>query len=914
MNRPPKKTIAAALGGIFLALSASVTHAAGLGKLSVSSALGQPLAAEIELVSLQPGEFESIAARVASPEAYTDARVEYSPLLRQLRFSIERKADGKPILKIVSNTPINEPFLDVLVEMSWPSGRLLREYPILLDPPGFSEAKIQVPTAAVTPQRPAAPVTATPLVPTPPVAAVSTPRVDTPKSDKSDKGDTYGPVKRGDTLAKIASEMKPDSVSLDQMLVALFRENKSAFVNNNMNLLKTGQVLRIPSATDVANISKGDASKEVRVQVADWKSYREQIAGTVAATPAKPAPTNEAAGKIATVTPVAPPPVAPSDQLKIAKADTTGKTGATGAKGVVDAAKEDAIAKQKAMAEANARIAELEKQKADAKKIADLKAATPAVPVKPETKVDTKVAQVTPTPAPAVPAPAPTPAPVPAAPVVATPPVATPPATAPVNTTAVAPTPAAPVTVPVAPPTGATNVPTEVKPVVPKPPVKVVPAPTAKEPELMDTVIDNLPVIAGIGGAGVLGIGGLLFMRRRKKDATSGVMTTQTSSLMPSDLKPNTVTGNKAGGLVDTGNSSFLTDFDKTGPGAIDTDEVDPVAEAEVYIAYGRDAQAEEILKEAIARDKSRHEISMKLLEIYHARKSAPAFETVARGLKESVGADSPVWAKAAAMGASIDPANALYSGAANADATGTFVAGGAAMAAGAAALASAEAQKPDLDFDLGFDDAATTKLAAPAIDITSPSTDQPAMGAGGGLDFDLDLNAAPAAVASHDAGLLATDASAAAHGLDFDLGMDTPTPAPSLMASAMPVQASDNFDFDLSALSLDEPADHEKTQKISAPAAPAASIFADTIKTTTSSTAPTLSLSDLSLDLDEPSHAPAAPSGGDNSSAAATKLELAKAYIEIGDGDGAKEILHEVSREGSAAQQAEAKAILAGL
>src|SRR4029079_5043989 len=108
--------------------------------------------------------------------------------------------------------------------------------------------------------------------------------------------------------------------------------------------------------------------------------------------------------------------------------------------------------------------------------------------------------------------------------------------------------------------------------------------------------------------------------------------------------------------LVCAGNSACLTDSNKTCPGTIDTDEVDPVAEAEVYIAYGRDAQAEEILKEALARDKPRPEIALKLLEIYHARKSAPAFETVAKELKESVGESNPTWQKAAAMGAQIDP------------------------------------------------------------------------------------------------------------------------------------------------------------------------------------------------------------------------------------------------------------------
>jgi pilus assembly protein FimV len=364
-------------------------------------------------------------------------------------------------------------------------------------------------------------------------------------------------------------------------------------------------------------------------------------------------------------------------------------------------------------------------------------------------------------------------------------------------------------------------------------------------------------------------------------------------------LKPNTVTGNRAGGLVDTGNSSFLTDFDKTGPGMIDTDEVDPVAEAEVYIAYGRDAQAEEILKEAMARDKSRHTITMKLLEIYHTRKSKDAFEPMARELKDAIGVDNPMWAKVAAMGASIDPTNSLYGGTGQAfDATGTFPAGvpgaviGAGVAATAATVATAAAAKaaqpaaaPDLDFDLGFGDSAPT-------DITAVTPQAP-----GKSDFDLDLG--PASTASP----AAKDGA-----LDFDLAFDIPAegnpsaaPAAGVSAVSVATAAAPTFDFDLSALSLDTPADKAIDLSIAEPK-PATSFTAD-------KTQPSADFGGFSLDLGGSAATPSAGTG-----AAATKLELAKAYIEIGDAEGAKDILNEVTREGDAAQQAEAKKILAGI
>ena len=881
MNRPPKTKLVVALGGAFLAFSALTVNAVGLGKLSVSSALGQPLVAEIELVSLQPGEFDAISARVASPESYGEARIEYSPLLRQLRFTTERRANGQPILRILSNAPINEPFLDVLVEMNWPAGRLLREYPILLDPPGFNEARVSpsvvAPVAVVSAAPPAQSSTAT----------VSSAPIKGSPSAKSEAGsDSYGPVKRGDTLSKIAKEIKPDAVSLEQMLVALYRENKDAFAGNNMNRLRTGQILRVPSASEVANVSASEARSEMKVQVANWNAYRDQVAGSASSAPAKAA-SNEASGKITVAKPDLPAPAAaPKDQLKIAKIEgTPGKAGGAGAAGgaqdQLNALKEEKIVRENALKEANSRVADLEKQITTMRKLAEVKGLGVPADAKVAAKADEKVAVAPKLDVKATPVPTPAPPDIKVAQVTPTPaPVVDAPKDAP--KVDAKPADAKPADVKPEPPKTdiAAAKPADVKPVLPK---KAAPPP---EPNFFE---DNALALGG-GAAALLGLGGLFaFMSRRKKKPSAGAATgmTRNSSIMPSDLKPNTVTGNKSGGLVDTGNSSFLTDFDKTGPGSIDTDEVDPLAEADVYIAYGRDAQAEEILKEALGRDKGRHEVTLKLLEIYHNRKSTNAFETLAREFKENVGESSPHWAKAAAMGAAIDPQNPLYSGSGSAyAATGTFAAGGAAMAAAAAE----PAPPPDLDFDLGFGgDSAGTSSSL--LDIGAPNTAQHAASAG--ADFDLDLNSSAGPATHADIGLK----SGAAHpGLDFDLALDAPATAP-----AKPAAGAPSFDFDLSALSLDEPS-HLATQKMTAATPAATEQFVKTVGIPPKSPP----LSDLSLDLD-------APAGGD-SAAAATKLELAKAYVEIGDADGAKDILKEVAREGSPAQQAEAKKLLAGL
>jgi pilus assembly protein FimV len=372
--------------------------------------------------------------------------------------------------------------------------------------------------------------------------------------------------------------------------------------------------------------------------------------------------------------------------------------------------------------------------------------------------------------------------------------------------------------------------------------------------------MDNLPIIVGgLGAAGALGFGAFMFLRRRRR-AEEGGASSAMSSAFPSDLKPSTVTGKAGGGLVDTGNSSFLTDFDKTGPGTIDTDEVDPVAEAEVYIAYGRDAQAEEILKEAMSRDKNRHEIPLKLLEIYHARKSAPAFETVAKELKAIAGESSGTWLKAAAMGAQIDPANPLY--------------GGAAGSAGAAPVfeAAAPAPKPELDFDL---DSASS--AAPAPQAPSPS-------------FDLDLGGtkepAPDLPVSNDV-----------PALDFDLAPSSPqAPMDVPLSPDSPKDEKPAFDFDLSG--LDFPSSSSAGAQ---PGTPDLNLSAEP-----SPGSPSGSLNLTDLDLGD--------AGGGSGDAVTTKLELAKAYLEIGDKDGAREILQEVAKEGSAAQKAEAQQLIASL
>jgi len=841
-----RKMVRTLKGGIAIALLlgiAAVAQAAGLGKLTVTSALGQPLNAEIDLVSLQQGEAEALNARVAPPEAYRDARIEYGGSLRLLRFAVEKRANGQSFVKVTSVGPINEPFLDVLIEVSWPQGRVMREYPILLDPPGYAQGNASPPAVAASPP----PTTTARVESTPPAATPAATSSEPTTSSVAPSGspsastempassggegtqagsDTYGPVQKGETLRKIAEQVKPSTVSMEQMLVSLYRQNQQAFSGNNMNRLKAGQILKVPTADEAAAVEQKEANKEIRTQVADWKSYRENVAGGVSTLPPRAESSSAASGKISTaaVTPPPPPSSGGSEVLKLSKSDSGGKAGGAASKGGgdnqarVNALQEEVIAKDKALKESQSRVADLEKQIRDMQRLMDLKAGAPtkapdtktaAAPTKPEPakvepvppKAETKVAE----------------APKPVEPVKAPePPKAD-------TKVAEAPKPAEPAK-------------TEPKKEAPKTETKAAPKKAAPPPrDWMDDLADNWMYIAG-GGLLLVGlVGGFLFVRRRKAGAEAGPSSAMTSAF-PSDLKPEEGTGKAGGGLVDTGNSSFLTDFDKTGPGAIDTDEVDPIAEAEVYIAYGRDTQAEEILKEAMARDKNRPEVMLKLLEIYHARKSAPAFESVAKELHAAAGDSSPLWQKAAAMGAQIDPNNPLYAGA-----SGGYT-------------PEAPAAKPDVDF---------------AADTSGGSAPAP--------DFNLDSGA------SASGPDLATESAPA---MDFDIEATGTSRTPVAPIEA-PKEEKSSFDFDLSGLEL------PGGKKESAAAAP-------------SSSGGGLNLADISLD--------SGSSGGDGGEAVGTKLELAKAYLEIGDKDGARDILNEVAKEGSASQQEEAKRLISSL
>ncbi len=360
---------------IILMLPLTALYAAGLGKLKLNSALGQPLSAEIDIVTASNDEISSLKASIASREAFTQAGVNYEPSFSSYKISIESRANGRPYIKLTSPQAVNDPFLNVLIELNWASGRLLREYAVLLDPVEVNAQNV-----------------ATPVVSSSPVAAAQT-NSDQTSGDKNNKQqiskpsnrpaaspnkNTYGPVARGDTLSSIARQILPAGVDLNQMLVALYRANRDAFIANNMNLLRVGAVLNIPEKSEVDSIDSSTARSEIRMQVADWHNYKSRMASTSGESEAVGIRQSDQ-GKITTTIDKKSMSSreAPAEVLRLSSgAQLASKDGQSSDSALADRLRmmeEDAIARNLALKEANERVAMLEKSIENMKHLLELK-------------------------------------------------------------------------------------------------------------------------------------------------------------------------------------------------------------------------------------------------------------------------------------------------------------------------------------------------------------------------------------------------------------------------------------------------------------------------------------------------------------------------------------------------------------
>jgi pilus assembly protein FimV len=639
-------------------------------------------------------------------------------------------------------------------------------------------------------------------------------------------------VRRGDTLGEIARANLPPGVSLNQMLIALYRANQDAFIRENINLVRAGRVLNLPSAEIAGSIDVAEANRLVLSHRAEWDEYRSRLA-------AAPAPAEAASGQRAVAgrieaKPEATPPAAAQDQVRLAKAEPKSGAGNRAARA------DDAAARERELTEAQSRVTDLEKNVADLQKLLELKSQQLA-------ELEKKAGATKPA---ATPAPAPTPAPeakkADPAPAAAAP---------------------APATVPEA--KKAEPAPQAKKAEGPK--AKAAPAPAAA-PSLVDEFLDNPIALAGLGAVVVLLIGYALWSWRRKKaaqanfsDSVLGAVGGNAASL--SD--PAVSAGASAGSQASVSQASGM-----------EAEEVDPIAEADVYMAYGRDAQAEEILREALQKDPGRVPVHAKLLEIYAKRSDAQAFEQTALKLKSLTNGAGAEWDKAVALGRSIDPRNSLYGGSGS-GASALAAVASAAVAAPAVAVAGGA---PAVDFDIGV-------LSNPTMVTTDIPVDGQSAAAGPStVDFDLGAGTVPpggSPFATATAAVREGAADATVTNLDFNLDAGTDEKIVGMPQLAPAAESASGIDFDLN---LDEPA---KDADASAPA---------------------MDLSSISLDLGSAGEPGGAPSNDPKWQEVATKLDLAKAYEEMGDKDGARELLDEVMKDGDAAQKGQAQQLLTKL
>lgn len=946
---------------IMSGVGVSSAEAAGLGRLTVQSALGQPLRAEVEVTAVAPDEADSLTARLASPDAFRQAGLQYKEALSGVKMAVEKR-DGRYVVKLSSNRPINEPFVDLMLELSWGSGNFTREYTFLLDPPVQRNASqesrsgaapvagaavsgapavrqgngavrtIDPATGRLVSQDRGAPAARQPAAPAP-VAAPPAPA-----------GQQSGSVVvgRGETLGVIAARVRPASATLEQTIVAIHRNNPAAFIQNNPHLIREGRTLNIPSEGEIVAIDSGDASRQLRMAARDFRSYKERLAagvvdlgtggGSTTASGTVTAPAGEDRTADAQKT----------DRLELSRSDASvdGKGSAVGAR---DA--EAQVAREAALKEANSRIAELEKNVGALKSMLELKDKSLAELQKQLDKARAAGAAVSGAVAPAATAAAEkaaadrlaaekaeveklnaqklaaeqraaaeraalekvqadkhaaeeaarkAEADKAAAEKQAAEQMAAAKAEADRMAADKAEADRAATDKAGTMKDGAAQMADEAKLAAEKAAAdakaevakvtdaKPAPAPASvNEGEEQGNVIDNITqnplLLPGLGAfAVVAGLGyWMLRRRRREEDAFS-------DSLGADEFTANSLFGTTGGQSVDTmtgGTSTQITTISESTP-----TEVDPIAEAEVYIAYGRETQAEEILREALKRQPERQAIRLKLLEIYAGRKDTVAFSQMAREMHDMTGGLNEEWPRVVAMGATLDPDNALY---------------GEGPSAGSSAGAGQESAPSGHGVAAGMAAAGMVAAAAASLSSEAPAAAHAS-------------EAAPAPMPEDN-------------GLDFDPGieqsladLDQPAaeaPAPQTFQATRSGPLSAMPGVELPSLDLDSPLDMDEGP------ATVTDLNVDTTITESLNMdmepSGNADLEAIGLDLSPSTiSGPVTMSGAASSQwqEMASKLDLASAYTEIGDKDGARELLEEVLNGGDATQQQRARELLADL
>jgi pilus assembly protein FimV len=610
-----------ARGLLALLLLPGISFGLGLGDVRLNSPLNAPLDAEIELVNATPEDLATLDAKLATKETFARYGLDWPPFMAGVTVTRDRTASGGYVLRIKSQETVTEPFLTLLIEATWARGRLVREYTVLLDPPVFA------PNSAA----------AAPLAPPAQVPSQSTGQISRPAPQEAPNtapvaaggGDSYE-VRRGDSLSAIARRLSSSTgARTDQLMVGIYRNNGNAF-EGDMNRLRAGSVLRVPSGEELAAISPSEASSEVRRLAGGWTG----------------ASASSGAGRLRLV--------APSDS-----ASSPGTSAGNSAEAEVLRNRvselEGQLNESKRMLELrNTELADLQ-----AKLAASQQAAQAAQPAPPAAQQTPPVEQPAPVQTPAQPE--------------ATPaqPEATPPEST--ATPAQEPAPAA-----------------EPAPTATPTPTATAPAPEGEGESILDMVMEYWWALAA---AVVLLIALLFFSKSRTKKKTAefddnlGRLAEQNAedrlSLPPTISDTGRMRAPMGSGDVpddilveESGTHRALqetqdiplnapmvrTDETISSETAVNLDQGDPLAEADFHMAYGLYDQAADLVRIAIQREPDRRDLKLKLLEVFFVWGNKEQFLTMARELSDTRSESPPgEWEKIVIMGKQIAPEDPMF-------------------------------------------------------------------------------------------------------------------------------------------------------------------------------------------------------------------------------------------------------------
>ena len=586
-----------------LCLGAASANAVSLGKIRVQSALGQNLSAEIDVADLSDDEAKAVSPTLASPAAFAGMGLEYNAALNGMQVSMLLRPNGSRYLKLVSNRPLNEPFVDLAIELSWGSGRLVRPYRLLLDPPKNSETVSSSPVIATAPATAVSSEkvdievkdtrTKVNTAPTPGTVAlanaaertVAVPIAALPKSasdlGQEPKKPQQVEITAGQTAGNLAKSLKPAGTTVEQMLLAMLNANPEAFIRGNVNLIRAGSIITIPDVATVSKVGSLQARQMVAQQNQSFRSGN-RVAGSAksnAATVDKNAASPAASGTNST------------DALKLSKGTVQEQA---------EKERMEQIARQRTKADAATQAAELSRNIEELNQL---------------TKVATQPATVVSTPVAAVQEPTKPDAPVAVA-------------QADISKAAVT---------------------------VVTPSVAVAP-----EDDALNELLHNPGLLGGFSAV-IAALAGLLWYRKRNANGSLAVANARAVSEWDGD----------SSFALTTGEGQQVTSVELTSAGSstiaypetqVDlSNDLDPVAEAEVYLAYGKDLPAEEILKEGLRQTPTRVAIYIKLLGIYAKRGDSVSFEASANEVAKLLGTEGSEWDQVKALGRELDPSNPRY-------------------------------------------------------------------------------------------------------------------------------------------------------------------------------------------------------------------------------------------------------------